>query len=144
MTKQTTNAPFPNLFNLNGFSAAPAFDVDAVVAFHRKNFEAVSQVNQIFAQGVQAVGQRAAELLQQVAAEAPQLLRELTQVAGADELVAKQIELAKQGLERTVANTREFAALASTINTEATDVLGKRAREGFDEIRGLAAAKRAA
>jgi phasin family protein len=113
----------------------PGFDVEAVLASQRKNIEALTQANQLAAEGVQAVARRQAEIAREAIDEASTVLRDIAQPAAPEERIAKHAELLKQTFERGLANTRELALMLAKANTEAFDVVAKRVAAGFEEIR---------
>src|SRR5689334_24413843 len=118
--------------------AFPGFNVDSLAAAQRRNLEAFTQANQLAVEGFQAVARRQVELARQSVDEASALLREWTQPSAPEERVAKNVELAKQAFEKSVANVRELGELVSKANAEALSVINKRVSEGFEEIRDYA------
>jgi phasin family protein len=135
----TTNGKHP-LFDMDlgkafaGFTF-PGFDVESLVSAQRKNLEALTQVNQLAVEGVQALARRQIELTQQAMDEASAAMRDWTQPVAPEEQVAKNVELAKHAFEKGVANARELTELATRANTEAFNVIQKRVTESFEEIR---------
>jgi phasin family protein len=135
----TTNGKHP-LFDMDlgkafaGFTF-PGFDVESLVAAQRKNLEALTQVNQLAVEGVQALARRQIELTRQAMDEASAVMRDWTQPVAPEEQVAKNVELAKHAFEKGVANARELTELATRANTEAFNVIQKRVAESFEEIR---------
>lgn len=118
--------------------AFPGFDVDSVMASQRKNFEALTQANQVAVEGVQALAKRQVEIVSQAIEEASTALRELSQPGAPDEKLAKNAELAKGSYEKALATTRELGDLIAKTNTEAFGVLNRRFSESFEEFRDLA------
>ena len=123
--------------------AFPGFDVDSLIASQRKNFEALTQANQVAVEGIQNLLKRQVEIASASIEEASSALKELTVPGGADEKLAKNAELAKASYEKALAATRELAELVAKTNDEAFGVLNKRFTESLDEFKELAA-KRAA
>lgn len=121
----------------------PGFDVEAIVAAQRKNFEALIQANQIAAEGMRALAQRQTEIVQQAVEEASTLLRDWTEPGAPEDRLAKSAEAAKQAFEKGVANARELNELGGKASADAFGVIAKRVSESFDEVR-LIATKRAA
>jgi phasin family protein len=111
------------------------FDFEAMLAYQRRNIEALSQANQLAVEGAQAVARRGIEIARQALEEASSLMRDLAQPVSIDERLARNTDYAKQMLEKSVSNGRELTALATKAGSEAADVLRKRAAEGFDELR---------
>ena len=113
-------------------------DLEALMAYQRRNIEAFSQANQLAVEGMQAVAKRQIEITRQAIEDVSALLRDLAQPASAEDRIAKNTEYAKQMLEKSVTNGREITMLATKAGSEAADVLRKRATEGLDEFRDLA------
>lgn len=114
------------------------FDVEALMAYQRRNIEALSQANQLAVEGMQAVAKRQIEIARQTVEDISALLRDLAQPASTEDRITKNTEYAKQMLEKSVNHGREITLLATKAGTEAADVLRKRATEGLDEFRELA------
>jgi len=135
--------PRPNFFDFDvtkmfaDFRFRP-FDVEAVWAAQRRNLEALSQANQLAAEGMQAVARRQIEMTKQTFEDMSVLLREMTQPASAEDRIAKNTEFAKQAIEKGVTHSREIAMLATKAGSEAAEVLHKRTTEGLDELRAFA------
>lgn len=120
-------------FKLNGF------DVEAVLAGQRRNFEAFTAANQAAIEGFQAVAERQAEILRQSVDEASRAVKELLAAGSPEEKAARQADLAKAAYERAVAHTRELAEIVARSQNEAFNVLNKRVTEGLDEVKTLIA-----
>ena len=114
------------------------FDVEALMAYQRRNIEAISQANQLAVEGLQAVAKRQIEVARQAVEDVSALLRDLAQPTSPEDRIAKNTEYAKQMLEKSLNHGREITLLATKAGTEAADVLRKRASEGLDEFRDLA------
>jgi len=134
---KTTTAPngFPDFTKAFSDFRLPGFDADAVGASQRKNLEALTQVGQIAAEGMQAVARRQAEIAQQTFAEVSALFHAWTQPGAPDQLVAKNVEVAKQAFEQGVANARELAELSAKAGTDAFSVIARRVSDSFDDAR---------
>ena len=119
----------------------PTFDVESVMASQRKNFEALSQANQLAVEGVQALAKRQVEIVTAAIEEASAAIKELTVPGGAEEKLAKNAELAKASYEKALAAARELAELVTKTGDEAFGVLNKRFTESFEEFKTFAAKK---
>ena len=117
----------------------PTFDVESMLASQRKNFEALTQANQLAVEGVQALAKRQVEIVSAAVEEASAALRELTQIGAPEDKLAKNLEMAKASYEKILAATRELGELIAKTNTETFGVINKRVTEGFEEIRDFAA-----
>lgn len=137
MPKSTTNAAFDPAAMFAPFKV-PNVDVDALVASQRRNIEAVSAANKVAVDGVKTIVEHQAEFVRGAVDEYMSAVRELMSVTDPRTGAAKQAELAKTTFEKTVANLRELADIATKTNIEAIEVLNKRVVEGLDEFQTLA------
>ena len=128
----------------NGFSGVskvfgdfrfPNFDVEAIAVAQRKNFEALTQVNQFAVEGLRAVAKRQAEIAQQTIEEASALLRDWIQPGAPEERFANTVEAAKQAFEKGLTNARELNDLTTKASADAFGVIARRVSEGLDEVR---------
>jgi phasin family protein len=113
----------------------PGFDVEAVVATQRKNFEALTQANHLAVEGVRALAQRQVEIAQQAFEEASTLFRAWTQPGAPEDRLTKNVEAAKQAFEKSLANASELNELTTKTSTDVFSVIARRVSEGFDEVR---------
>ena len=113
-------------------------DIDAWLAYQRRNIEALTQANQVAVDGVQAVARKQIEMARQSIEDMTALLRDLSQPASAEERIAKNTEYAKQVIEKSLNHGREITMLATKAGADAADVLRRRASESLDEIRDYA------
>ena len=119
----------------------PGIDAEALMNAQQKNIEAITNANQLAAEGMQAIGKRQAELFQQAIEEAQKSLGDLMAQGAPEERVAKQAEAVKTTIERTVTNMREISEMLAKSNQEAFDVINKRIAESLDEIQSVAGKK---
>jgi len=70
MAKTESKNGFFDVAKAFGDFRVPGIDVDAIVAAQRKNFEALTQVNQFAVEGLRTVAKRQAEIAQQTIEEA--------------------------------------------------------------------------
>lgn len=102
----------------------------------RKNFQAITEANQRAVQGWQALAQRQAEMVSQ-------FIQDNTGAAYAEasteERIAASADAINAAYQRSIANSRELAQLASQCTKEAADVITKRAAAAIKEIKAGAA-----
>lgn len=113
-------------------------DVEAVWASQRRNFEALSQANQLAVEGVHALAKHQIEMTQQALEELSTLVRDMTQPSSTEDRIAKHTEFTKKMIDKGLTHGREVATLAAKTGTDATEVLQRRASEGLDEIKQFA------
>lgn len=119
----------------------PAFDFDAVMTCQRKNLEAMAAAQRAAVEGARAVAQRQAEILRRGAEEFVSASRAFTVVGSPEDKLAKQVKSVKDAFETAIASLREISDLVQKSNSEAIDLLTKRAVESFDEVQDALAAK---
>jgi phasin family protein len=141
-TTTTQNRSF-DLPQVLGDLRVPGLDLQALAESQRKNFEALTQANQLAIEAMRALTQRQNEIAQEAAEEASALLRDWTQPAAPEDRFSKSIEAAKLAFEKGIANVRELNSLGTKASADVFGVIARRVSEGFDEVR-LFAKKRAA
>jgi phasin family protein len=115
----------------------PGVDMETIVATQRKNIDALTKANQLAMEGFQTVARRQVEIIRAGIEEASAMMRDMMQPTSNEERVAKQTAIAKQSVEKAIANARELAEIMTKAQSEAFDVLNKRFTEGFDEVGGM-------
>jgi phasin family protein len=133
-TKTSKNGFFDVSKAFNDFRV-PGIDLDALAAAQRKNFEALTQANQLAVEGLQAVAKLQTEIAQKSIEEASALVRDWTQPGAPEERLANTVEAAKQALEKGLANARELNALTVKASEDVFSVIARRVSEGLDEVR---------
>ena len=113
----------------------PGVDWQELMASQQRNVAALTRANQVLLEGAQAVMQREVEILQKAMAEAMAASQELMQEGDPQAQARRRFELAQASFEAALNNMRELAELAARSNSEALDVINKRALESFEEIK---------
>jgi len=131
-SKAFLNPDFSKAFA--GFSM-PGFDVEAILAYQRRNIEALTQAAQLASESFQSVVNRQMEIAREALDEASALAREFMQPAAPEARVAKNAEVVKQAFEKGLAHARELTGTLAKGHAEAFDVITKRVSEGLDEIK---------
>ena len=116
----------------------PAFDVNSVVSFNRRNAEAASAASQALAESAQAIARRQAELARAHVEKVLKTTKDMLTGGSPEVNTSKQVELAKTFFENSLSNLREVSELATKSGFEAFDVINRRAAEGLDEITSVA------
>ncbi|MFO1352907.1 MAG: TIGR01841 family phasin [Gammaproteobacteria bacterium] len=137
-------SPFPN-FDMAQFDFGkiftdlkwPGVDMETMMAAHRKNLEALVTANQRTLAGLQTIAQRQTQMLTEAMAEAAKAAQTLAQSASPQELTAKQTELVKTALQKTLTDMRELAEIVQQSNTEAFDVINERFKASLGELQAL-------
>ncbi|HZK89306.1 MAG TPA: phasin family protein [Stellaceae bacterium] len=113
------------------------FDVEAVWAAQRRNFEALSQANRLAVEGMHAVAKRQIDMAQQAMEDFSGMVREMAQPVSVEARIAKHTEYTKKMIDKGLTHGREIAAMTSKAGSDATEVLQRRASEGFDEMQAF-------
>lgn len=112
-----------------------AIDMETVAAAQRKNLEAFAMANQLAFECFKTCCQRQADNMRHVGEEMGRAARDLSSVGTPEEKLARQAELAKQGFETVLTNTREVFDIVNKANDEAVNVLSRRITANFDEMK---------
>lgn len=124
-----------DLSKMFGEFRAPGLDPAALAAAQQKNLDAVAAANRRAIEGYQALMKRQAEIFQQTMQEVAAMMRQSATAGAPEGGAARQAELARQAIERTMANMRELAEMASRANSEAFEEINKRMTENLEELR---------
>jgi phasin family protein len=130
-----TDFDFKKMFKDMKVPAMP--DMEAVLAAHKKNLEALSEANRVALEGAQAVARRHMEIMQSTMTGLTDTLKAMSVTEAPQARAAKQAELLKQAYENAVSNTRELGDLIQKSNTEAMAKLNHRFSEAMTEMKTL-------
>jgi phasin family protein len=130
-----TDFDFSKMFKDMKVPAMP--DMEAVLAAHKKNLEALSEANRVALEGAQAVARRHMEIMQSTMTGLTDTLKAMSVTEAPAARAAKQAELLKQAYENAVSNTRELGDLIQKSNTEAMAKLNHRFSEAMTEMKTL-------
>jgi len=126
---------FTKLFSEMKVPAMP--DMEAVLAAHKRNLEALSDANRVALEGAQAVARRHMEIMQSTMTGLTETLKAMSVTEPPATRAAKQAELLKQAYENAVSNTRELGDLIQKSNAEAMGKLNHRFSEAMTEMKNL-------
>ncbi|MEE8272509.1 MAG: phasin family protein [Alphaproteobacteria bacterium] len=141
MAKQTPPMWDMDINKMMADFKVPGVDMDALLATQRKNIEAVTAANQLAAEGMQAVARRQFEILRQTMEEMSAMATEVMGAGSPEASVAKQAELTKQAVEKTLGNIKEMSEMIAKSNFEAAEVISKRVSANLDDIKSAASKK---
>jgi phasin family protein len=141
MATSPAKPPLPSDFDPAKFLAdlkiPPMPDVEAVLATHKRNLEALTEANRVALEGAQVVARRHMEIMQSTMSELSETLKDLTKTTNPTTRAAKHAELLKQAFETSVANSRELGDLIQKSNHEALSKLNTRFSEAMTEMKAL-------
>jgi phasin family protein len=129
MATESSN-PFGDLQKMIEQFKMPGVDMSAIVEARRKDIEALMEANKATYQSMQALAQKQAEILNQTM----QGMQEAATSAGNP---AKQTETVRKAFEKTLADMKELAEMASRSQTEAMAHITQRGNEHMQEIRKM-------
>jgi len=129
------NRMFVDFGKLWANGKASSFDVNWLLAYQRKNIEALTAAQQRALEGAQAVARRQVELARAAAEDLSKVAKELVGVGSAEDKLIKQADAAKEAFEAAVASVNELAELVQKFQTEAFEVIRKRVVDNFDEVK---------
>ena len=118
----------------------PELNFERLIAAQKKNIEAFVGANQIVAEGYQAVAKRQTEVARVAIQAAQSQMSELMAGGAPDERIAKQVDLAKTGIEQAAQSIREMSEVIQKSQAEAFEILKRRMDESVDEIKDFKAA----
>ena len=136
MAKQPESDSFMDMFGKFGRDLkVPNVDVEAILAHHRKNLEALEKSARTGAAGASSLLSRQREMLQDTLREITEMAQSYRASGNPQELMAKQTEFARKSFEAALKNAGEVAELAKKSGTESVDILRTRIKEAMEEIR---------
>ncbi|WP_298225759.1 phasin family protein [Acidocella sp.] len=112
-------------------------DMDALLAVHKRNQEALEQAGRAAMEGAELVVRRHMEIVQEVAAGLTGAVKDLSFGRTPASHIARQTELLKAAYESAVANTTELGDLIQRSSAEAVGRLNARFSEAMDEVTAL-------
>ncbi len=130
-------------FDVSRISSAfgvPRFDLETMATAQRRNVEALSAVCQLAFDCCQASAQRQAQVFRDTAEELVGSFRKLSGTETPQVQAASQLEAGRQALERGMGSLRELAELIAKTNTNAFEIINKRASTCIEELQHIVVA----
>jgi phasin family protein len=134
MAKQPESDSFLDMFSRFGRDLKVP-NVEAILAHHRKNLEALEKSARAGAAGATSLLSRQREMLQDTLREISDMAQNYKAPGNPQELMAKQAEFAKKSFEAALKNASEVAELVKRSGTESVEILRERIKEAMEEIR---------
>ena len=136
MVKQPDSDSFMDMFGRFGRDLkVPNVDVEAILAHHRKNLEALEKSARAGAAGASSLMSRQREMLQDTLREITDMAQSYRAPGNPQELMAKQTEFARKSFEAALKNAGEVAELFKKSGTESVEILRERIKAAMEEIR---------
>ena len=108
-------------------------DVAAIVESQRKDMQALADANRQAYEGIKALAERRNEMLKEAFIQ----WRDAMKGAKGTELLTKQAELARQGVQDAIANVRELAQMEAQSRKEAWKIVQDRFEENLANLKKL-------
>jgi len=134
MAKQPESDSFLDMFSRFGRDLKVP-NVEAILAHHRKNLEALEKSVRAGAAGATSLLSRQREMLQDTLREISDMAQNYKAPGNPQELMTKQAEFAKKSFEAALKNASEVAELVKRSGTESVEILRERIKEAMEEIR---------
>ncbi len=111
----------------------PGIDADALVAWQRKDLDALAEANRQAYAGIKALAERRDEILRETLVQWQEALKN---AVGTDAL-AKQADTAKLGLQQAIDHVRELAEMETQSRDNAWKVVRDRTQENMANLQKL-------
>jgi phasin family protein len=134
MAKQPESDSFLDMFSRFGRDLKVP-NVEAILAHHRKNLEALEKSARAGAAGATSLLSRQREMLQDTLREISDMAQNYKAPGNPQELMTKQAEFAKKSFEAALKNASDVAELVKRSGTESVEILRERIKEAMEEIR---------
>ncbi|ESW86097.1 phasin family protein [Mesorhizobium sp. M0644] len=136
MAKRPESESFIDMFGKFGRDLKlPNVDVEAILAHHAKNLEALEKSARASAAGASALLSRQREMLQDTLREITDMAQSYRAPGNPQEMMQKQAAFARKSFETALKNAGEMAELARASGTESIEILRSRIKEAMEEIR---------
>jgi len=113
----------------------PGVDMSALIAARQKDIEALTQVNKIAYESLQAMAQKQVEILKTTMEELQSTAQKMA--AKPMESVTHEGQLVQQTLQKAFGYMHELAELTRKYQSEALDVINKRVQQNVEELKSL-------
>jgi phasin family protein len=137
MAAKTNPFAGADAFKAFGDFKMPGVNMDVLVAYHRKNLDALSKANQVAVKGFQAVAERQSAILKGAVDNAGKVTEALFAAKSAEEKVRSQAEFAKDGVMTAMNDAQQLAGLVASTAQETAEVLNARLVESFEDVRQI-------
>jgi phasin family protein len=111
----------------------PSLDIDALIDWQRKDLEALTEVNRQASEGIKALVERRNEILGESLAEWQATVKDATSA----EAMSKRADVAKQGIQKAIANFRELSEMEAQARNNAWKIVQERMQENMANLQKL-------
>jgi phasin family protein len=115
----------------------PGVDINEMMAFQRKNIEALTKANKVAFDGFQAVAQRQSEIFKTLLDKVSTQGKDFASTSADTPMTsaAKQTAAAKTAFEEALVNAKELSGIVTKSQEEALSHLQSRFTESLDELK---------
>ena len=128
----------PDITRMMASLNAPPFDVEAATTAHRKNVEAMSAACMLALDCIQESARRQASILAEAVDQVFTAARTLSANSTMNGQSADPMAAQRELFERGLANMRDLAELIAKSNSQAFDIVSKRAADCLGEMKDIA------
>src|ERR1700745_1261335 len=111
----------------------PSVDIDALLEWQRRDMEALTEANRQASEGLKALVERRNEILRETLAEWQAAVKDATST----EAISKRADVAKQGIEKAIANFRELSEMEAQSRNNAWKIVQDRMQENMVNLQKL-------
>jgi phasin family protein len=123
----------PDLGKLLQKFKLPGIDVAAIVESQRKDMEALAEANRQAYEGIKALAQRRNEILKDALVRWQEAMKD----ASGKDMLGKQAEHARKGIQKAIADVRELAEMEAASRKKAWKVVQDRFEENLANLKTL-------
>jgi phasin family protein len=111
----------------------PSLDIDALIDWQRKDMEALTEASQQASEGIKALVARRNEILRETLAEWQAAVKDATSA----EAISKRADVAKQGIEKAIADFRELFEMEAQSRNNAWKIVQEHMQENMVNLQKL-------
>ena len=111
------------------------FDMDSMMAAHKRNLETLTAANQAIADSFQAIAKRQTEIMRDYMESLSTAIKEVVSAGSPEASAQKQAEFAKKTMENAVQNMREFAEMTSRSSGEVFEMVNRQVMSNMDDMK---------
>lgn len=119
------------------FKMPNGFNMETWMDSQRKNMQAFATAQQTAAEGWQMIMRRQSETMREAMKECSSMMSEIMGASTPEDKIAKQAQIAKTALDRSMCSGKEFAEMATKAHYDALEVISNRIGECVEEMRAM-------
>lgn len=124
--------------NWGKFDSFP-FNFNKMIEIQRKNFQALTEAQQLALEGLQSTARQQAELVSRIVQDNAALTQELLAEGTPEEKASRQTDLARKNYEASVESWNELTDLVIKTQKEAADIISSRVSASLTELKSALA-----